>query len=185
MPDEIILLDDTSSDNSRDIIQQYAERYPDLISCHFNEENSGTPFAQWKKGVELAHGDFIWIAESDDVADPRLLETLAPMLEADPKVGVAYCQSHTIDEQGGILGDMQFWTDSLGSERWKEPFTSKGSEECMRYLSRINTIPNASAVLFRKAAYRCVGDLPLSFRLCGDWLVWISMLQKHEEYQHF
>ena len=180
MPDEIILLDDTSSDNSREILQKYAERYPDLISCHFNEENSGSPFAQWKKGVDLASGEFIWLAESDDVADPRFLETLVPMLDADPKVGVAYCQSHTIDEEGKNLGDMHFWTDALDTERWKSCYTNDGNEECVRYVSRRNTIPNASAVLFKKSAYDCVSSLPLSFRLAGDWLVWVSMLQKYD-----
>ena len=106
MPDQVILLDDASSDNSCEIQKEYAERYPDLITCSFNKKNSGSPFIQWAKGLELAHGEFIWIAESDDVADARFLETLAPMLEADPKVGIAYCQSHKIGEEGENLGDM-------------------------------------------------------------------------------
>lgn len=179
MPDEIILLDDTSSDNSCEILQEYAARYPDLVTCHFNEENSGTPFAQWKKGVELAHGDFIWIAESDDVADPHLLERLAPMLEADPKVGIAYCQSRKIGDKGEDLGDMYSWTDPLNVERWRSRFTNDGHDECVKYLSCRNTIPNASAVLFRRAAYEYVSDMPLSFRLSGDWLVWVTILRKY------
>ena len=34
--------------------------------------------------------------------------------------------------------------------------------------------------LFKKSAYDCVGSLPLSFRLAGDWLVWVSMLKKYD-----
>ena len=75
---------------------------------------------------------------------------------------------------------MHFWTDALDTERWKSCYTNDGNEECVRYVSRRNTIPNASAVLFKKSAYDCVGSLPLSFRLAGDWLVWVSMLQKYD-----
>lgn len=34
-----------------------------------NDYNSGSPFKQWQKGIELARGKYIWIAESDDYAD--------------------------------------------------------------------------------------------------------------------
>ena len=180
MPDEIILLDDQSSDNSCEILQEYAERFPLLISCHFNEENSGSPFKQWAKGMELAHGDFIWIAESDDVADPRLLETLAPMLEADPKVGIAYCQSRKIGDQGEDLGDYHYLTEKLDADHWSSAYSNDGRDECAKYLIRMNTIANASAVLFRKAAYENMGDEPSRFRLCGDWLVWVRMLEKFD-----
>lgn len=179
-PDEVILLDDASGDNSREILREYAERYPDLITCHFNKENSGSPFIQWAKGLELAHGEFIWIAESDDVADPGFLETLVPMLDADPKVGIAYCQSYEIDADGKNLGDRHYWTDVLDAERWKSAYTNDGRDECVRYLSWRNTIPNASGVLFRKDAYCHVTDMPQTFKLSGDWLVWLSLLKKHD-----
>ena len=65
---EIILLDDNSTDESPTIIQSYASA-PHVTHIEINEQNSGSPFAQWDKGISLAAGEFIWIAESDDVAD--------------------------------------------------------------------------------------------------------------------
>ena len=66
---EIIIIDDCSTDNSREIIEEYASRYH-FISGYFNTSNSGSPFTQWDSGVNKAKGEFIWIAESDDFAEP-------------------------------------------------------------------------------------------------------------------
>ena len=70
---EVILLDDKSTDNSTEILRHYTQN--EKVS-HFiiNKKNSGSPFKQWKKGIELAKGEFIWIAESDDTCDLNFLE---------------------------------------------------------------------------------------------------------------
>src|SRR5207342_1807970 len=71
---EIIILDDASTDNSRDVIEKY-RHYPKVKHIIYNESNSGSTFSQWQKGIELASGKYIWLAESDDVADSTFLET--------------------------------------------------------------------------------------------------------------
>lgn len=62
---ELILLDDSSTDKSWEIMMHYAD-HPLVSHCIRNEINSGSPFKQWKKGFDLAKYDLIWIAESDD-----------------------------------------------------------------------------------------------------------------------
>ena len=71
---ELILLDDCSTDDSRAVLSQYASE--PRVRIQFNEVNSGSTFRQWNKGVRLARGKYVWIAESDDYADERLLERL-------------------------------------------------------------------------------------------------------------
>lgn len=66
---EVILLDDFSSDNSVEVLKQYARKYPHNTRLIVNEENSGKVFRQWNKGLSLAKGELIWIAESDDYCD--------------------------------------------------------------------------------------------------------------------
>ncbi len=65
---EVIILDDNSSDNSKDVIESYRGE-PHVSHIVYNEENSGSTFKQWRKGFDLARGEFIWIAEADDFAD--------------------------------------------------------------------------------------------------------------------
>ncbi len=71
---EVILLDDASTDNSVEILKEYAkdDRVSHLI---INQKNTGSPFKQWKKGLKLAKGRYIWIAESDDSCKLNFLET--------------------------------------------------------------------------------------------------------------
>src|SRR4051794_37670590 len=99
---EIILLDDASQDGSAEICERFAVQH----SCKFirNQVNSGGAFAQWNKGIRAATGEYVWIAESDDFADHRLLETLIDRLDQNPGCGLAYCQSLRIDEKGRSLG---------------------------------------------------------------------------------
>ena len=75
---ELILLDDCSSDESRSLLSEYAG--DPRVRIEFNEVNSGSPFKQWNKGVRLARGEYVWIAESDDYADERPPEKLVAQL---------------------------------------------------------------------------------------------------------
>jgi len=70
---EVILLDDCSTDNSRDILNNYRNQSK-VSHCIFNAVNGKSAFQQWQKGVQLAKGEYIWIAESDDWAEPEFLE---------------------------------------------------------------------------------------------------------------
>ena len=72
---EIIILDDRSTDNSIEIINKFRDN-SHISNIIINEENSGSPFKQWFKGISLAKGDLIWIAECDDSCELCMLERL-------------------------------------------------------------------------------------------------------------
>jgi glycosyltransferase involved in cell wall biosynthesis len=170
---ELILLDDCSTDDSRSILSQYAG--DPRVRIEFNEVNSGSTFKQWNKGVRLARGKYVWIAESDDYADERLLARLAAVLDDEPKVAFAYCRSRRVTEDDRLNGYADFYLDHLDPHRWTEDFCVDGREECRNHFVLINPVPNASAVVFRKAIYECVGGADESLRLCGDWKLWAAM----------
>ncbi|NCC50797.1 MAG: glycosyltransferase [Spartobacteria bacterium] len=172
---EIILLDDASTDGSRSIIEAYRQ-HPAVRHIFLNEHNSGSPFRQWNQGVAAATGDYIWIAEADDYAAPTLLSRLAAVLDANPNVGLAYCQSYMVNDWKKRPPTARQYTDDLDTERWKTDYINDGPSECVRYLLYKNTIPNASAVLFRKDIYQRVGQAPEDMAYMGDWMTWIHML---------
>src|SRR5690242_21921320 len=58
---ELILMDDASTDDSREVLSLYLS--DPRVRVQFNEVNSGSPFKQWNKGVKLARGKYVWIAE--------------------------------------------------------------------------------------------------------------------------
>src|ERR1039457_6122850 len=114
---EVILLDDCSPDDSRSILQEYAD--DPRIRIEFNEVNSGSPFKQWNKGVRLAQGSYVWIAESDDYADERLLERLVAVLEKEPEAAFAYCRSWLVSADDRLDGfsDVSYYAH-LNTTRW-------------------------------------------------------------------
>jgi glycosyltransferase involved in cell wall biosynthesis len=170
---EVIILDDCSTDNSRQIIEQY-KNHPKVSHVLFNQTNSGSPFKQWKKGIDLAKGDYIWIAESDDWADQKFLATLIPLL--DEGAGLAYCRTFTVNHSLINKADY-FWGDELDNLRWKSDFYNNGKDEIKNYLVYRNTIPNASACVFKKEHLSFQPEI-LNMRFCGDWLFWINLLEK-------
>ena len=171
---EVLYLDDASTDNSSEVFAKYAD--DPRVRSIVNTTNSGGPFPQWNRGVREAKGDYVWIAESDDYANPRLLEVLVSKLDQNPGVGIAYCQSQGVDQEDALQPNMEWWTADLDAQRWKSDFVNDGRDECSRYLVVKNTIPNASAVVFRKQVYEQVKGADESFRAAGDWLTWAKML---------
>jgi glycosyltransferase involved in cell wall biosynthesis len=170
---ELILLDDCSTDESRSILAKYADN--PRVRIEFNEKNSGSTFKQWNKGVRLARGEYVWIAESDDYADERLLERLVAVLDGDPTVMFAYCRSWRVTEDDQKNGFGDWYLDYLDLQRWTADFFADGAEECRDYFVYSNPVPNASAVVFRRACYERVGGPDETLRLCGDWKLWAAM----------
>jgi len=174
---EWILLDDCSSDQSAAILREYADKRPNS-QLIINDKNSGSPFAQWNKGAQLARGAFLWIAESDDIAHRDLLATNVAAIQQNPDAAMAYCQSVFVNEKGeegnNYLENYKF---IYKTDRWEKDFYSEGKEECRSYMLRHNSIPNASAVLFRKSIFLEAGPLPIDWKLNGDWMFYCKLLQ--------
>src|SRR4029077_6307893 len=117
---EVILLDDCSTDQSREILGSFAN-HP-KIRCEFNTQNSGSVFRQWNKGVRMARGRYIWIAESDDYADPGFLAQMVPILDGQREVTLAYCRSIRVGEDDQHFGFADSDFDRLDPNHWATDF---------------------------------------------------------------
>lgn len=169
---ELILLDDCSTDDSRSILSSYSKN-PHVSAVQFNEKNSGSTFKQWNKGVRLAHGEYIWIAESDDYADPYFLERLVPVLDTKPQVVFVSCRSWRIDAYGNVTGHAD--SGVSGWHRYETGAEADGYRDCQEYFAYTTAVCNASSVLLRKAAYNRTGGADETLRFCGDRKLWAAM----------
>jgi len=147
---ELIILDDCSTDNSRDIIEQYRQ-HPKVSHIVYNKTNSGFPSAQWKKGVQMAKGEWIWIAESDDIAKPLFLETLVTCIQQYPTAGIVYSSSYKEDtDAAGFKTTAEETNFDFSTTNWDHSHLIKGESAINNYLSKKNIILNISSALIRK-----------------------------------
>ena len=166
---EVIILDDCSTDNSKQIIESYRSN-PNLSHIVYNTNNGGTPFKQWNKGIELASGDWIWIAESDDYAEPEFLEKLMEQALLHTTVGLLYCTNHWVDESGIKV---------LPTLKDKPIDVYNGKEYILNKMLYENEIPNVSSTLFRKNLYPHIDTtLYEHMKLCGDWFFYILLSEQ-------
>ena len=174
---ELILLDDASTDESMSIINNYT-KHPKVTQVVCNTTNSGSPFKQWQKGIALAKGSYIWIAESDDYCDKQFLEKILDCFEKDNQLGLVYAQSTDVDENGKALANRLNYTEEFAPNIWKNDFICEGKLFVENYLQIKNVIPNASAVVFKKklvANKNVFSNSLLQMKMCGDWLFWIQL----------
>lgn len=86
-PAEIIVLDDASTDNSVEIIRQFASQYPQLRLVQ-NEKNLGV-IPNVNKGVDLARSEYVFIQAADDEVQPGLFEKSLRLLAQHPQAGLS------------------------------------------------------------------------------------------------
>ncbi len=161
---EVIVLDDCSSDNSLEIIEKYKDN-PHLSQIVVNRANSGSVFKQWDKGIELAKGELIWIAESDDYCELSFLEETVNALAVKKTVVVACAQYVFFNDDH----------ETCVKERKTRYY--RGKDYICNRLIRYNEIRNASGVIFSKRAYSNISKNYLTFRSAGDLQFWSEILQ--------
>ena len=145
-PVEIIVVDDHSTDNSRDVIQRIiADNKSGIpIKVILHDSNQGVAAAR-NHGIEAAKTDFVTCLDADDQISPRFIEALLPALHADRGLGIAYGGLAFLDE-GGRVGGRTDWPPEFS---WETQSLAKAPPPS-------NAIP--SACMFRKAMWaRCGG----------------------------
>lgn len=172
---ELIILDDCSTDRSREIIESYRGN-PHVSHIVYNEKNCGSPFLQWERGFGLARGHYIWIAESDDAARPTFLEECVRALE-DCRDGMSpvlvFTDCEHIDTQGEFISGTRL-SRELAEHRRGEVIRFGSRFFITQRLIYQNYVLNASMAVFRKDAIPKEREYT-SYRYVGDWLFWLGV----------
>ncbi len=175
---ECIFLDDASTDNSIEVARECLKDAPFPVHWILNEKNSGNAFSQWKKGIEKASGNYIWIAESDDSCATDFL-SVALIGMTDSRVVLSYTDSSMIDEKGDPLftSSREIFNIIHKNPRWNSSYINDGTDEIGNHLAISNYILNASGVVLRNIPQllRAISEAG-NYRICGDWYVYLSIL---------
>jgi len=98
VPDEILIIDDGSTDNTAEVLSRFAAPVRLL-----RQPNRGRSVAR-NLGLRAATGDAVLFLDSDDLLLPRTVETFTAVLERQPDVDVVYGDAELIDIKGRRIG---------------------------------------------------------------------------------
>jgi glycosyltransferase involved in cell wall biosynthesis len=179
--EEVLVLDDVSTDASLEVIPAVAAEWDREIRLVANETNSGSVFAQWRKAAEMATGDWLWIAEADDTSDPEFLAKVLALAADDPAVVMGFSDSRTIEADGRPQWDSYkgyYATVEPGALSSSEVFD--GAAFVTRFLAVKNLILNVSSVVWRRDALLRALDASeaalLTYKMAGDWQLYLQAL---------
>ena len=103
---ELILVDDNSSDNSKNIIKSYTNKYSNIIT-HFSQENHGFPGFGRNMGLKLATSDYIMFLDNDDEYKEDICETLYNTITTK-NVDYVGCNKITVDSISSIKQHLKY-----------------------------------------------------------------------------
>lgn len=180
---ELIILDDASTDGSQgkieEIVQEVKKRCPKLaIKTVMNNQNSGKAIKQWIKGFEAASGDYIWIAEVDDLARKTFLAEAMKGFD-DPEVVLSYTESAVINGWGiMIVPDFRWSRDKEKTGHYDKNYIKDGKDEIREIMAIRCTIPNVSAVVFKNnKRWLKYLEKAAEFKQTGDWYFYTKVLE--------
>lgn len=126
---EIVCVDDCSEDNSRQILQEYAQRDSRIIPIYF-EKNSGTSYARKIAGMRTT-GDYIMFCDSDDKYLPIACETVIREMDSNPVdilhfcSKIIYCRVFDEEKKNSICSFIEPYLGEICGDLQKECFINK------------------------------------------------------------
>jgi len=179
---EVILLDDCSTDASKFILQKFKdhERVAQIV---FNEKNSGSTFKQWFKGIDLAKGEYIWIAESDDFSSALFLEKAMVCFNNRFAPDVVFVGTTNVDENDKNIGN-NTRIERTYRKLLEKDFHKRGNEFLRFFMPDYCIIRNASSVVFKKSILSEASKKVVSYNTIGDFYFWVHLCLKNYKFSY-
>jgi len=151
-PAQIIVINDGSTDNTREVVEPYMGRIE-----YLEKSNGGKPSAL-NLGLSRVTGDYVWIMDDDDIAFPGHLERHLKLLEANKELGFTYSSYIPIRSRPG----------ERAFKVLRPPKTCDVPEEELFLRLMMNNFMSTPGMLVRTVCYRQVGPFDPELVRCED-----------------
>lgn len=169
---DIVILDDCSTDNSREVIDAYVQKYPGRVKSIFATTNSGNVFRQWQNGHSQASGDIVWICESDDFCEPTFVERAIRAFR-DPSVMLSFGSVQYANTAGAFVEGLDDYREECEPGIWDRAIVRPASEWFCNGFGVKNAIPNVGGSLWRRFPIsETVWVESSKFKIMGDWFLY-------------
>ena len=159
--DEIIVVDDGSTDDTRAVVAAFAKRHPNL---HYVWQENAYLGAARNTGQVRAQSDLLLFLDSDDLLLPSALAEMEGALRRAPQAALTYCRTDFIDQAGALVAAPS-WIEDFDGEVW-----DRLVDRCF--------IRSAGCVLIRRSALEHAGFWDVRLRGVEDWDMWLRLAER-------
>lgn len=154
--DEIVVVDDGSTDGTREMLDDFTQQYADIPVLVIHQENRG-PSAARNAGIKAASGELIAFLDDDDVWFPEKTERQLSIFASDPRLDLLGCASNIVKMYGG-------------------PRVVRIREWAMLFRNWFAT----PTVMVRREVALSSGGFPESLRHYEDYALWLKIAGRHK-----
>jgi len=165
-PDELIVCDDRSHDNTIEIVKILASKMAFPVHININKENLGST-KNFEKAIKLCQGDIITLCDQDDVWHPEKLNIVEKTFSHSNHIGVVFTNAELVDKHLRSIGQ-RLW-ESIGFNRTEQKRIIKG--RAFEVLLKHNVVTGAT-MAFRSEFKDLILPIP------ENWIhdAWIALL---------
>ena len=170
-PDEVVIVDDCSTDQTESVVASIARESATPIHFERLPQNSGNPSKPLNVGISKAIGEFILTLDQDDLIRPRRVEASLKALRAFPNSGFAIGRFSILGFAEGDMG--QVWPTSQFSDisDYIDPdaeFSLLDSKPAFAALLLKNFAGSTSNFSFTKSLWEKIGGFDQTIKTCSD-----------------
>jgi glycosyltransferase involved in cell wall biosynthesis len=122
-PDELIICDDASTDNTRALLESFARTSSIPVSLYFSDENTGS-VKKFDRAIGLCNGDVIALSDQDDVWNSDKLQRIERSFTDNPAAGLVFSDADLVDDNLKPLG-RRMW-NAVGFDAHKQKLLRDG-----------------------------------------------------------
>ena len=139
---EIIVCDDASYDNTKEILEEYKNKHPNLFFIHYNSENIG-PTKNIEKAIQACTGELILLADQDDYWETNKVGDIVKWFEANPTMNGVFTNGSLMNSNEKLYSKYGLW------DVMSFPYKAiKNGEELKLYINTVeNTITGATLAI--------------------------------------
>ncbi|MEI3790508.1 MULTISPECIES: glycosyltransferase family 2 protein [unclassified Chryseobacterium] len=168
---EIVVCDDGSTDQTKNILLEYQNKFPKVFKIHSNEKNLRS-VKNFEKAISLCTGDIIFLSDQDDRWRKDKVEKILNYFQENPDISIIATNGFAIDEKGNLIERYSLWD---ASEFLKEKNLKVDYFKIISYISNIAT---GASMAVKKDYLKNILPFPTLDGLHHD--EWIALVSSYE-----
>ena len=171
--DEIIVVEDASIDNTKEILVEYVNKHPSLFSIYYNSGNHGS-YKSIDKAIKACTGDIIILSDHDDFWESNKVESILKYFKENPNMEGLMTNGFLIDAVGEINTNYFLW-DSMSF-----PFKNvTNNDELKTYINTVENCATGATMAIKNHLPLLKKDFPFIKNMVHDRWLSINLAEKN------